>query len=75
MWGRWENWSDCSETCGGGEKNRTRRCDSPVPDHGGKDCVGNSTETIECNKNKCKLSGNNTRDRLHVVSVYQSDMM
>ncbi|XP_053382454.1 uncharacterized protein LOC123540032 [Mercenaria mercenaria] len=52
-WSAWTNWTSCSMSCGGGIATRTRRCDSPPPDTEGKQCVGNSSETISCKEEKC----------------------
>ena len=53
-----EDWSECSAECGGGTQTRTRTCTNPAPAHGGADCVGDSTETRECNTQACP--GNQT---------------
>ena len=47
-WGYWGEWSDCSATCGSGEKTRSRQCDSPAPMHGGADCDGDAEEIMTC---------------------------
>ncbi|EDO28698.1 predicted protein [Nematostella vectensis] len=39
-WGAWGDYSTCSRTCGGGVRHRSRRCDNPKPQYGGKDCPG-----------------------------------
>ena len=31
-------------------QSRTRKCDSPAPAHGGKDCQGPAQETRKCNE-------------------------
>ena len=54
-WGEWSNFTDCSVTCGFGYIMRQRFCDSPSPNHGGKDCAGGKTvEYIHgCNPTPC----------------------
>ena len=37
-WGHWLSWSDCSVSCGGGRRNKSRNCDNPLPDAGGLLC-------------------------------------
>merc|ERR1719326_1652329 len=51
--GKWSKWSKCSKKCGGGEKTRTRACDNPKPEFGGKDCTGKTEQTKKCNVRKC----------------------
>ncbi|XP_065679542.1 uncharacterized protein LOC105843886 isoform X2 [Hydra vulgaris] len=50
---QWSAYSTCSVTCGNGLQKRERTCTNPVPSGGGKDCVGNLSETIKCNLDKC----------------------
>nr|KAG5710536.1 hypothetical protein BaRGS_013182 [Batillaria attramentaria] len=59
-WSDWDDWQDydeCSALCGGGTKDqwRTRRCDSPAPAYGGRDCEGVDKEngTVDCNTQAC----------------------
>ncbi|XP_046577475.1 sushi, von Willebrand factor type A, EGF and pentraxin domain-containing protein 1-like [Haliotis rubra] len=53
-WGVWSLWSNCSATCGQtGVMSRSRHCDSPAPQHGGRDCQGEATETESCNRELC----------------------
>ena len=52
-WGAWCAWSSCSESCGGGSKSRSRKCDNPAPYYGGLQCYGNSQETKSCNTEYC----------------------
>ena len=46
-WTLWGLWSDCSVTCGEGNRKRTRSCTGL-----GK-CVGDSTNTDTCNMEPC----------------------
>ena len=53
-YGPWTT-SACSKTCGGGTQTKTRRCNSPTPAHGGKDCsrLGPASQQQACNANHC----------------------
>ena len=54
--GNWNDWEDCSVTCGGGIRNRARSCDNPKPAFGGNNCSYDSllaSETKRCNENAC----------------------
>ena len=51
--GPWTEWLPCSFSCGGGIQIRMRRCDDPSPRNGGKDCVGSSIDSRECNTLAC----------------------
>ena len=52
-WSEFGDWSECSAVCERGTQTRTRTCTKPVPENGGTDCVGDSTETRECNMQDC----------------------
>ncbi|XP_036351171.2 hemicentin-1 [Ochotona princeps] len=52
-WGHWHRWSQCSASCGGGEKTRRRLCDSPAPSQGGRSCAGDATQVSRCNSQAC----------------------
>ena len=52
-WSDFGDWSECSAACEGGTQTRTRTCTEPAPENGGTDCVGDSTETRECNIQDC----------------------
>ncbi|CAH1773733.1 unnamed protein product [Owenia fusiformis] len=56
-WGGYGPWSDCTVTCGGGKKWRTRTCDDPAPAYGGADCTGSSNNTRNCNTQGCPIDG------------------
>ena len=54
----WSPWLLCDADCGGGIQERSRFCNNPVPQPGGKDCsiLGSNKETQFCNVFPC--SGN-----------------
>ncbi|XP_037586995.1 thrombospondin-2 [Cebus imitator] len=56
-WSPWSPWSACTVTCAGGIRERTRVCNSPEPQHGGKACVGDVQERQMCNKRSCPVDG------------------
>ena len=52
-WSDYGDWSECSAKCGGGTLTRTKTCTDPAPAHGGADCVGEATESQNCNEHEC----------------------
>jgi len=52
-WSGWQNWDTCDVTCGSGMKSRTRLCDNPTPANGGDMCIGESSETTQCDLSSC----------------------
>ncbi|XP_065057183.1 coadhesin-like [Rhopilema esculentum] len=52
----WTKWTECTKTCGGGVRVRTRSCNNPSPSSGGKDCtsLGESEELEVCNNQACR---------------------
>ncbi len=50
-WGEWSEWSTCTKTCKQGKQSRTRECNSPAPQYGGKKCNGTSSQKQVCNQN------------------------
>lgn len=56
-WSEFGEWCECSKPCGGGVQSRSRTCSNPPPAHGGKDCMGMSEETMECNTQECDVNG------------------
>ena len=52
-WSEWSDWNECTVTCGGGEQNRFRSCDNPLPAFGGKPCPGERQGTRPCNEFPC----------------------
>ncbi|XP_078615573.1 uncharacterized protein LOC144884242 [Branchiostoma floridae x Branchiostoma japonicum] len=51
-WSPWTSWSNCSETCGNGSRNRSRRCDHPLPQHGGANCTGDAKQSQACGQDQ-----------------------
>lgn len=51
----WSEWSDCSTSCGTGEKFRTRNCTNPRPAFGGMDCsfIGMDRDVQKCELRPC----------------------
>ena len=52
---KWNNWTSCSQTCGGGLKQRSRSCTNPRPANKGRNCsvLGPATETKRCRTQRC----------------------
>ena len=59
----WSTFSPCSSSCGSGTKTRTRFCNNPVPDYGGRDCssLGPLFENEMCNEKPCPVAGGYTQ--------------
>ena len=49
----WTSWDTCSVSCGGGSQGRTRSCTNPAPQYGGASCVGDTSQTQDCNTQVC----------------------
>ncbi|XP_062508236.1 A disintegrin and metalloproteinase with thrombospondin motifs adt-1-like [Corticium candelabrum] len=56
-WGEWLSYTQCTKTCGGGQRTRYRRCDNPRPWNNGLHCVGNDHQTSSCNTGCCAVDG------------------
>ncbi|CAD7956387.1 unnamed protein product [Amoebophrya sp. A25] len=51
----WSHWTACSEPCGGGQQERTRKV-LVHPEYGGKSCDGGLEEMKACNTETCEKS-------------------
>ncbi|XP_074623820.1 uncharacterized protein LOC141881835 isoform X3 [Acropora palmata] len=55
----WTDFSECSQSCKGGQRSRRRTCTNPPPRNGGKDCneLGPDVEYADCNSAvQCSIS-------------------
>uniref|UniRef100_A0A8I3WT39 Complement component C7 n=1 Tax=Callithrix jacchus TaxID=9483 RepID=A0A8I3WT39_CALJA len=43
-WSCWSSWSPCVQ----GKKTRSRECNNPPPSEGGRSCIGETTESAQC---------------------------
>ncbi|XP_060586807.1 SCO-spondin-like isoform X3 [Ruditapes philippinarum] len=55
IWNEWVAWTECSHTCGYGNRNRSRTCHGPF--HAGLDCQGSADEREACNTFSCPVDG------------------
>ena len=51
----WSNWTECSNSCGGGIQYRNRSCNNPAPMYGGMNCshLGEMMENRTCANVSC----------------------
>ncbi|XP_012675555.2 properdin isoform X2 [Clupea harengus] len=57
-WGAWGPLSECSVTCGVGQRFAERNCNNPALKYGGKFCVGDSRTSEICNtQTHCPVDG------------------
>nr|XP_056721510.1 coiled-coil domain-containing protein 27 [Euleptes europaea] len=48
MWSTWASWTPCPASCGLGVVRRSRQCNSPSPENGGRKCSGHGYEESSC---------------------------
>ncbi|XP_027421385.1 hemicentin-1 isoform X2 [Bos indicus x Bos taurus] len=56
-WSEWSPWEECTRSCGRGNRTRTRTCNNPSAQHGGRPCEGTAVEIIMCNIRPCPVHG------------------
>ena len=72
-WGPWSPWDACTLTCGGGLQKRSRLCNNPEPQYGGKTCVGEARGTQVCNKQDCPIGEYPfSHEHLKVVDILEN---
>nr|XP_022288701.1 sushi, von Willebrand factor type A, EGF and pentraxin domain-containing protein 1-like isoform X2 [Crassostrea virginica] len=55
-WSAWSPFTECSVSCNGGTKTRTRICNSPLPDPNGVPCnASEATDHVTCHEEKCPV--------------------
>jgi hypothetical protein len=54
VWGAWQPYGTCDKSCGTGHQSRSRSVNTAAA-HGGLACVGESTESRECNTHACPI--------------------
>ncbi|MGH0191937.1 UNVERIFIED_CONTAM: hypothetical protein FKN15_000676, partial [Acipenser sinensis] len=52
-WGPWQDWSECTVSCGAGERTRIRLCNNPPPTNEGRSCPGDTSQVSRCNIHAC----------------------
>merc|ERR1712193_394319 len=60
----WSDWTSCPVTCAGGKINRSRKCENPAPENGGKSCqdLGDAAEELDCATDPCPIIHGNYSD-------------
>ncbi|XP_022240552.1 semaphorin-5A-like isoform X1 [Limulus polyphemus] len=53
LWSDWSVWTECTALCGGGIQMRQRKCNSPAPKNGGRECLGCDHDYQQCNTHSC----------------------
>lgn len=52
-WSSWSDYTNCRVICGDGYQRRNRSCTNPPPQAGGMDCMGDTTDRLECHNGAC----------------------
>uniref|UniRef100_A0A7M5U4W9 C-type lectin domain-containing protein n=1 Tax=Clytia hemisphaerica TaxID=252671 RepID=A0A7M5U4W9_9CNID len=69
-WSSWSGFSSCTLSCGSGAQYRTRACDNPASQYGGKHCEGDEREERACNTNPCPGCRSGWTQRDHECFMY-----
>ncbi|XP_076448550.1 coadhesin-like [Babylonia areolata] len=57
QWSGWGPWSTCSVTCDTGSRSRSRTCDNPPAQFGGRPCSGAASDVTNCSLPSCPVDG------------------
>ena len=52
-WTEWSEWTDCSKSCGGGDRSKVRQCTVPLSARSSLPCPGPVNASETCNVNPC----------------------
>ncbi|MEE6483742.1 hypothetical protein FKM82_013646 [Ascaphus truei] len=71
MWSPWASWTPCPQSCGLGTVKRSRRCNNPAPENGGKKCVGFGYEEGSCGflKEYCKYLSQSWQEKSSIETL------
>lgn len=61
-WGKWQPFGTCSRTCGGGVQQSRRECNSPIPENGGRYCIGDRIRFRSCHLESCPEGSKDFRE-------------
>ena len=71
-WSKWQSWSECTKTCGGGSQTTKRTIIQEALD-GGKHCIESNSKTQTCHPHPCPSKHKLAYLSLDKISVWISD--
>ena len=74
-WGEWSPWTKCDKPCGRGSQSRSRKCNNPAPQGGGRPCSGSSSEKRHCYNKRCCPGNNRIISFFTVTNVCKCTLM
>ncbi|XP_063725815.1 uncharacterized protein LOC134853827 isoform X2 [Symsagittifera roscoffensis] len=69
-WSEWSEWNACNTQC---VHHRTRKCNSPSPRNGGRDCRGDTIDHANCTGGHCNQNYVNTKMRKDYINSGSSN--
>ncbi|XP_048087726.1 A disintegrin and metalloproteinase with thrombospondin motifs 2-like isoform X2 [Alosa alosa] len=73
QWSSWSPWGQCSRSCGGGVRFRTRHCNNPHPANGGRMCEGLTYQFELCSREECEGPYQDFREKQCLMWAYTLD--